>query len=127
MRLWSTVVIQLAKRPRHQGTGYCGYVSALTATGELLLHILDDGVALVRVPAAADRRHRVLAVGEKLDELCPLRERRVVLERWADQAATVEPVTRAAGSLVGLLAEAGAGRQLRRDPALEVRGLDDAD
>src|SRR3954470_10793912 len=63
IRLWSTVAIQLAMRPRVHGTLYVGG-SARTATGapELLGEVRGQCVHLGGAPALPDRGHRVPAV-----------------------------------------------------------------
>src|SRR5688500_7354054 len=131
MRLWSTVAIQLAKRPLVQWTGYVG-VSALTAIGllaaEALREVAGQRVHLPVVPLLADRGHLSAAVADDLRDGLGVRDRRA-REARADQAFALRPVALGAGADELLLAEVRVPGFLRLslllEPRVELAGGDD--
>src|SRR5512133_1552435 len=122
MRLWSTVVIHDATRPRRQSARY---VSVLTATRRTLVNVPPDvGVEreelLVR-PAERDRRHvargrrdAVLAVDEQGMQALRLGQQRVRLDRRAVPALSLEAV--ALGADADPLVPAEISRRSRGEP-----------
>src|SRR4029450_1395649 len=102
IRLWSVVTSQLATRPRCQaGIG----VSALTATEDVLLEVVDQCVHLPVCPVLAHRRHQAATIPDDLRDRRVVLEKTVPLQPWADVAFAGEAVALRAGTRERLLAE----------------------
>src|SRR5581483_466770 len=126
IRLWSTVVIQLATRPRFQSARYGG-TSVLTATREPSLQVAEQRVDLRVGPVLADGRHPALALPEELLERLPVGERRVPRDLRAVGALAERPVALRAGARERLLPDRCAAGPVRGEEAAELLGGDDDD
>src|SRR5919202_1096231 len=130
IRLWSTVVTQLATRPCVHGSRFGSSGVPLTATAASSCHALADigeeRVELLLRPALADRRHDaggarlVAAVPDDRLELLTVGEDRARRDRRAVVALSLQAVALRAGAAPLRCAELRL--RLRRDPAL-VGGL----
>src|SRR4051794_24962932 len=86
IRLWSTVVNQLAKRPSyHAGVRTGSALAATRASCVVLLEVRDERGDLVVRPALADGRHPTAALRHELGEPLRVDEQRVAADVRADQ------------------------------------------
>src|SRR5262245_23177114 len=108
IRLWSTVVSQLEKRPRETtaaaGSGEGATSTATGSPGETF-DVGEQGVQLAVAPALADRGHLVAAVLEQGRECVSLLEDRVAAEVGAVATLRFEPVAGRADPVESHLAE----------------------
>src|ERR687887_2624944 len=121
IRLWSTVVSQLERRPRARMVE-TGGVSALAAT-EPLLQVAKECLQLRVVPGFADRRHLVAPVPQEQRHRVPVGEKRALRDRRPDVALAREPVTACAHALEGLAADLGRRLQPLPYPGVVALGL----
>src|SRR5262245_16285361 len=111
IRLWSTVVIQLAILPDFQSTLAGVTTSHLTATRarslvDVLPHVGDQRVDLLLRPVVADGRHEPATIPQQLRQPGLLREEGVRVDRRAVVALPLVSVTLCADALPLALAEA---------------------
>src|SRR5919202_1527697 len=128
IRLWSTVVTQLATRPCVHGSRFGSSGVPLTATAASSRHtaadVGEERVELLLRPALADGRHDardarlVAAVPDDRLELLTVGEDRARRDRRAVVALTLQAV--ALGAHADPLGTTELWLRLRRDPALVV-------
>src|SRR5438876_2752041 len=127
IRLWSTVVSQLEKRPRERiaaaGSG-ADATSTATAAPRKTLHVSKQGIHLPAGPAPADGGHLDASVSQQRLERWGLGEHRVSSEVGSEPTLSLEAVTGRADAIEGHLAEVGGAVRLRARlpvvPGLEV-------
>src|SRR5581483_1843269 len=116
MRLWSTVVIQLATRPRFQSARY-GCTSVLAATREPSFQVAEERVDLRVRPVVANRRHPALSVPDEVLERLPIGERGIAGDLRSVAALPERAVTLCADAGERLLPD---GRAARVVPGQEL-------
>src|SRR3954447_12489236 len=101
IRLWSTVVSQLANRPSYQAGVRTGSALAATASSllRLLLEVGDERLDLDVAPTLADGGHTASALRHQLGQAVRVDEERVRADVRADQRRT------ARGQVVALRAD----------------------